>query len=195
MKQYYDTRAPEYDDWWLQRGLYAGRNLHGWREERDVALAAVAALPPKRTLDVACGTGFVTRLLRGEVVALDQSERMLGEARKQAPDATFVQGDGVELPFEDGSFERVFTSHFYGHLEEPDRVRFLAEARRVATELVVFDAGVHLGENRDEWQTRVLNDGSEWQVYKRFFEPAVLLAELVGGEVLHADRWFVLVRS
>lgn len=195
MKEYYDTRAPEYDDWWLQRGLYADRDLHGWREERDAALAAVAALPAKRTLDVACGTGFVTRLLCGEVVGLDQSERMLDEARKQAPDATFVQGDGIELPFEDGIFERVFTSHFYGHLEQPDRVRFLAEARRVASELVVFDAGVHLGENRDEWQTRVLNDGSEWQVYKRFFDPSVLLAELGGGEVLHADRWFVLVRS
>lgn len=195
MKEYYDTRAPEYDDWWLQRGLYADRDLHGWREERDAALAAVAALPAKRTLDVACGTGFVTRLLCGEVVGLDQSERMLDEARKQAPDATFVQGEGIELPFEDGIFERVFTSHFYGHLEQPDRVRFLAEARRVASELVVFDAGVHLGENRDEWQTRVLNDGSEWQVYKRFFDPSVLLAELGGGEVLHADRWFVLVRS
>lgn len=195
MKEYYDTRAPEYDDWWLQRGLYADRDLHGWREERDAALAAVAALPAKRTLDVACGTGFVTRLLCGEVVGLDQSERMLDEARKQAPDATFVQGDGIELPFEDGIFERVFTSHFYGHLEQPDRVRFLAEARRVASELVVFDAGVHLGQNRDEWQTRVLNDGSEWQVYKRFFDPSVLLAELGGGEVLHADRWFVLVRS
>ena len=195
MKEYYDTRAPEYDDWWLQRGLYAGRDLHGWREERDAALAAVAAMPAKRTLDVACGTGFVTRLLQGEVVCFDQSARMLDEARKQVPNATFVQGDGTELPFEDGSFERVFTSHFYGHLEEPGRLRFLEEAYRVAPELVVFDAGVHLGENRNEWQTRVLNDGSEWQVYKRFFDPDVLLAELGGGDVLHAGQWFVLVRS
>lgn len=195
MKEYYDTRAPEYDDWWLQRGLYAGRDLHGWREERDAALAAVAALPAKHTLDVACGTGFVTRLLQGKILGLDQSERMLDEARKQVPNATFVQGDGIELPFDDDSFDRVFTSHFYGHLEEADRVRFLAEARRVASELVVFDAGVHLGENRDEWQTRVLNDKSEWQVYKRFFDPDVLLEELGGGEVLHTERWFVLVRS
>ena len=195
MKEYYDTRAPEYDDWWLQRGLYAGRDRYGWREERDAALGAVAAMPAKRTLDVACGTGFVTRLLQGEVVCFDQSARMLDEARKQVPNATFVQGDGTELPFEDGSFDRVFTSHFYGHLEEPDRLRFLEEARRVAPELVVFDAGVHLGENRDEWQTRVLNDGSEWQVFKRFFDPDVLVAELGGGEVLHAGQWFVLVRS
>jgi ubiquinone/menaquinone biosynthesis C-methylase UbiE len=194
VKQYYDTRAPEYDDWWLQRGLFAGRDLPGWAEERDTALAAVAALPAKRTLDAACGTGFVTRLLQGEVVGLDQSSRMLDEARKQAPDATFVEGDGIELPFEDDSFERVFTSHFYGHIEDPDRTRFLAEARRVAPELVVFDAGVHFGA-REERQRRVLNDGSEWQVYKRFFAPDTLLAELSGGEVLHAGTWFILVRS
>lgn len=195
VKEYYDTRAPEYDDWWLQRGRYALRDHAGWREERDEVLAAVVALPPKRTLDVACGTGFVTRLLSGEVVGLDQSARMLDEAREQAPAVTYVQGDGVELPFEDGSFDRVFTSHFYGHLEEPERVRFLEEARRVAPELVVFDAALHLGEPRGEWQTRVLNDGTEWRVFKRFFDADELLDELGGGEVLHAGTWFVLVRS
>jgi ubiquinone/menaquinone biosynthesis C-methylase UbiE len=195
MKEYYDTRAPEYDDWWLQRGLYAGRDVPGWREDRDAALAAVAALPPRRTLDVACGTGFVTRLLPGEVTGLDQSARMLDEAQRQAPDARLVQGDGVELPFPDGSFERVFTSHFYGHLEEASRLRFLAEARRVARELVVFDAGRHLGDPRSEWQERVLQDGTRWQVYKRFFDASELLGELGDGEVLHEGTWFVLVRA
>src|SRR5258708_32559819 len=100
----------------------------------------MAALPPRRTLDVACGTGFVTRHLPGEVVGLDQSDAMLAVASGQAPNATYVHGDGIELPFPDGSFERIFTSHFYGHLEEPDRVRFLDEARRVAPALVIFDA-------------------------------------------------------
>jgi ubiquinone/menaquinone biosynthesis C-methylase UbiE len=195
MKEYYDARAAEYDDWWLQRGLYEERERAGWRDERDAALAAVAALPRRRTLDVACGTGFVTRLLTGDVVGLDQSERMLAEARRQAPGATFVQGDGLELPFEDGSFERVFTSHFYGHLEEDDRLRFLEEVRRVAPELVVFDAALHLGEERAEWEERVLNDGSRWTVYKRFFAAGSLLDELGGGTVLHEGAWFVLVAA
>jgi SAM-dependent methyltransferase len=195
VKAYYHARAREYDDWWLGRGLYAPRVRPGWTEERDRALAAVAALPPKRTLDVACGTGFVTSLLAGEVVALDQSEAMLAVAREQAPAATYVHGDGLDLPFEDGSFERVFTSHFYGHLEEDDRERFLAEARRLAPELVVFDAALHGGQERHAWQQRVLEDGSEWTVYKRFFTADGLLAELGGGSILHEGRWFVLVRS
>lgn len=195
MKEYYDTRAPEYDDWWNQRGLYAGRDPDGWLEERDAVFETIAGLAPLRTLDVACGTGFVTRLLPGEITGFDQSARMLDEARRQAPNATYVQGDGLELPFEDDTFERLFTSHFYGHLEEDDRERFLAEARRVARELVVFDAATHLGEPRDEWQDRVLNDGSHWPVFKRFFTGELLCGELGGGTVLHEGTWFVLVRA
>jgi ubiquinone/menaquinone biosynthesis C-methylase UbiE len=195
VKAYYHARAREYDDWWLQRGLYAAKSYPGWVEERDLALDRVASLPPKRTLDVACGTGFVTRLLPGEVVGLDQSDAMIEVAQEQAPRATYARGDGLDLPFEDGSFERVFTSHFYGHLEEGDRERFLAEARRVAPELVVFDAALHGGHERDEWQERALNDGTRWTVYKRFLTGAALLAELGGGTVLHEGRWFVLVAA
>jgi ubiquinone/menaquinone biosynthesis C-methylase UbiE len=192
VKAYYHARAEEYDDWWLQCGLYEPRTDPAWQAERDQAFESICALSPKRTLDVACGTGFVTRLLPGDVTGLDQSEAMLEIAREQAPDATFVQGDGTELPFDDGAFERVFTSHFYGHLEDGDRKRFLAEARRVAPELVIFDAALHGGEPRAEWQQRVLNDGTHWTVYKRFFAGEELLAELGGGGIVHEGRWFVL---
>jgi ubiquinone/menaquinone biosynthesis C-methylase UbiE len=195
VKAYYHARAHEYDDWWLQRGLYAPRIDPGWQPERDQVFELVRSLRPKRTLDVACGTGFVTRHLAGEVVGLDQSEAMLEVAREQAPNAEYVQGDGLELPFADNSFERVFTSHFYGHLEEGERVRFLAEARRVAPELVVFDAALHGGEPRAEQQERVLNDGTSWTVYKRFFTGDGLLAELGSGTILHEGRWFVLVTA
>jgi ubiquinone/menaquinone biosynthesis C-methylase UbiE len=195
VKEYYDVRAPEYDDWWHQRNLHEGRHSADWFAERDEVLAKIAELPPQHTLDVACGTGFVTRLLQGEVIGLDQSEAMLGVALTQAPDAAYVQGDALSLPFGDGAFERLFTSHFYGHLEQPERERFLAEARRVAHELVIFDAGPQQGEPRDEWQERELRDGSQWRVFKRFFTAGGLLAELGGGEVLHDGTWFVLVRA
>jgi demethylmenaquinone methyltransferase/2-methoxy-6-polyprenyl-1,4-benzoquinol methylase len=39
----------------------------------------------------------------------------------------------------------------------------------------------------------VLNDGSRHTVYKRYFMPEQLTAELGGGAVLHAGRWFVAV--
>ena len=118
MKEYYDRRAPEYDDWYLGRGVFAERDRPGWDEEIDALTRVLRSLPAERTLDVACGTGFLTRHLPGDVVGLDQSPRMLEEAARQAPQATFVTGDALALPFPDGSFDRVFAAHFYGHLED-----------------------------------------------------------------------------
>jgi demethylmenaquinone methyltransferase/2-methoxy-6-polyprenyl-1,4-benzoquinol methylase len=195
VKAYYDRRAPEYDDWWLGTGLHANRERPGWAEEVEALVRALAALPPARTLDVACGTGFLTRHLPGEVVGLDQSEPMLEIARARVPSAEFVRGDGIQLPFPDGAFERVFTGHFYGHLEEEDRRAFLAEARRVAGELVVVDSALREEVEPVEVQERVLKDGSRWEVYKRYFSADDLARELGGGHVVHAGRWFVAVRA
>ena len=195
MKAYYDARAREYDDVWLSRGRFAGRHGSDWFEEVVTLLGTIASLPAAKTLDVACGTGFLTRHLHGEVVGLDQSAQMLDEARKKAPDARFVQGDALSLPFENGSFDRVFTSFFYGHLESPERERFLDECRRVARELVFVDSSRERADVDAEEQQRVLNDGSTWSVYKRYFRPQELAEELGGGDVLHAGRWFVMVRA
>jgi ubiquinone/menaquinone biosynthesis C-methylase UbiE len=194
VKAYYDRRAPEYDDWWLGEGLFADRDRPGWDEERGQLATVIADLPPLRTLDVACGTGFLTKHLRGEVVGLDASERMLELARVQAPNATFMQGDALSLPFEDGVFERVFTSYFYCHLEEGDRERFLAEARRVASELVVVASIRSADDLPERWDDRLLKDGSRWTVYKRVFEGADLAREL-DGQVVFKGRWFVIVRA
>jgi demethylmenaquinone methyltransferase/2-methoxy-6-polyprenyl-1,4-benzoquinol methylase len=194
LKAYYHARAREYDDWWLGRGLYADRDRPGWEEELEELASLLRALPPARTLDVACGTGFLTRHLTGEVVGLDQSAEMLAVAAEQAPTATFVEGDALELPFADGSFERLFTSYFYCHLEEPERTRFLGEARRVARELVVVGSRIQDGDRPERWEERRLKDGSRWQVYKRVFVPNELAKEL-GGRILHAGRWFVAVAA
>jgi ubiquinone/menaquinone biosynthesis C-methylase UbiE len=194
MREYYDTRAHEYDEWYLGTGRFAERDRPGWEAELDALFRTIAALPPVRTLDVACGTGFLTRHLRGDTVGLDQSARMLEEAQRQAPRTTFVQGDALELPFPNESFGRIFTGHFYGHLEAGTRERFLAEARRVAPELVVADASRRNSDVDQEMSQRVLNDGSQWEVYKRYFTGEGLVDELGGGEVLFDGRFFVVVR-
>ena len=195
MKAYYDRRAPEYDDWYEGIGLFAGRERPDWDDEIDALGTILEALPPSRTLDVACGTGFLTRHLRGELTCLDQSAGMLEIAAERVPHATFVESDAIPLPFDDGAFERVFTGHFYGHLEEADRFAFLAEARRVAPELVIVDASQAHSPVAHEWQPRLLKDGSLWEVYKRYFTGEGLAAELGSGEVLHEGRWFVVVRA
>jgi len=195
VKAYYDRRAPEYDEWYLGSGRFAERDRPGWEAEVEGLRRALEGLPPARTLDVACGTGFLTRHLPGEVVGLDQSASMLEEARRQAPQTTFLEGDAVTLPFEDCTFDRVFTAHFYGHLEHDERERFLGEAIRVAKELVVADSALRPDVEPEERQERILNDGSRWEVYKRYFSAEELAQELGGGETLFAGRWFVAVRA
>jgi len=195
VREYYDARAPEYDDWYLGRGLFSERKRPGWEQELAALERALASLSYAHTLDVGCGTGFLTRHLPGEVVGLDQSEGMLEIARERVPEAAFVLGDAFALPFADGVFERVFTAHFYGHLDQNERLLFLADAARVAPELIVCDAARRPDREPEELQERILEDGSSWQVYKRFFVAEELAAELGGGEVIFSGDWFVVVRS
>ena len=196
MKACYEARAPEYDDWYYGGGQFAERDRPGWQEEIERLTSELSRLPPARTLDLACGTGFLTRHLRGELTCLDHSRAMLAVARARLPEATFVEADALEpLPFADAAFERVFTGHFYGHLTRGERERFLGEARRVARELVVVDSILRDDVQAESVQDRVLNDGSRWRVYKRYFTPEQLVGELGGGTVVHAGRWFVAVVS
>jgi ubiquinone/menaquinone biosynthesis C-methylase UbiE len=195
MKAYYEARAREYDDWIEGSGVYEDRVRPGWHEEVAAMCETIAKLPPKRTLDVAAGSGYFTRFLPGHVTALDQSETMIEVARERAAAAEYVVGEALELPFDDDAFERVFTGHFYGHLDEDERRRFLAEARRVAPELVVLDSAWREELPREEVQERLLRDGSRWEVYKRYFEPEQLAAELGDGRTVFAGRWFVVVAA
>jgi len=195
VQAYYDRRAREYDDWVYGTGLFAGRHRLDWHEERGRLEQSVAELPAVRSLDVACGTGWLTQHLPGDVTGLDASDSMIAIAQERIPEADFVVGDALDLPFEDGAFDRLFTGHFYGHLVEDDRLRFLAEARRVAHELVVVDSALRDDVEAEEWQERVLNDGSRWEVFKRYFTPEGLADELGSGRVLHAGRWFVMASS
>lgn len=190
MREYYDRRAGEYDD-----TSYGSLDDEQADEARAVD-AVVAALSPARVLDVGCGTGMSTSSLRGRVVGLDASERMLRLARRRLPQTSFVRAVVPPLPFADGSFDRVHASHLYGHLDRPaDRRAFVQEAGRVAGTLVVVDAARHGGMPAWEWEERTIGaDGSAWRVFKRSFEPEELLGELGGrGAVLFGGRWFLAV--
>ena len=120
---------------------------------------------------------------------------MVAVALGRLPGGVVVRGDALAAPFADGAFARVVTGRFYGHLQPDERDAFLAEARRLAPELVVVDSALRDGVRAEEWQERVLDDGSRHRVYKRYLTGEGLAAELGGGEVLHAGRRFVAVRA
>ena len=194
MEPYYERRAAEYDDWYLGTGLFADRERPGWADELRAVEELISSLPRARTLDVACGTGFITRHVPGRVIAADASAAMLAESRARH-DHPLVRADAFALPFRDDSFDRVFTGHFYGHLHPEQRARFVAESRRIAPTLVVFDAMLRDDVEPEQIQERVLNDGSSHQVFKRYFTASQLSSELGDGRVLFEGRWFVMVSS
>jgi len=60
---------------------------------------------------------------------------------------------------------------------------------------VIVDTALRPDREEEEWEERLLRDGSRWTVYKRYFAGEALAAELGGGEVLFAGSWFVVVRA
>jgi demethylmenaquinone methyltransferase/2-methoxy-6-polyprenyl-1,4-benzoquinol methylase len=194
MEPYYESRSAEYDDWYLGAGLFAVRDRPGWNDEVRELERVISSLTPRSTLDVACGTGFITRHLPGHVIAVDASAAMLAESRS-CHSHPLVRADAFSMPFRSHGCDRVFTGHFYGHLYPEQRERFLTEARRVAPELIVLDAALHEAVEPEQIQERILNDGSSHRVFKRYFTARQLADELGGGEVLFDGRWFVLVSS
>jgi demethylmenaquinone methyltransferase/2-methoxy-6-polyprenyl-1,4-benzoquinol methylase len=189
MRDYYEKRAAEYDDWWLGAGLFEDRDRPGWYEDVSALIDVLLALPPARTVDLACGTGFLTRHLPGAVHGVDQSAGMIAIASDRCKAATFEVGDALAPR---PGFERIFSAHFYGHLDEAQREAFLALPRE---ELVIVDSALRPDGVAEDWATRVLDDSSEHSVYKRWFTGAGLASEVGGAEVLHDGPWFVAVRS
>lgn len=104
---------------------------------RDLAARAVA-LAPRSVLEVAAGTGVVTRaLIAGlpadtKLVATDLNQPMLDQARKQMADASHVvfrQADAQALPFDDAQFDVVLCQ--FGTMFFPDRAKAYRETKRV----------------------------------------------------------------
>lgn len=191
---YYDRRAGEYDEWYAGVGRFAAQDRPGWHEDVASVVALARRLAPARTIDVACGTGFLTRHLPGSVVGVDQSASMVAIAGSRLPHGRVLVGDALHLPVVDHAFDRLFTGHFYGHLPDDERAAFLGEAHRVAGELVIVDAARRPGIEPEQWQQRVLNDGSRHRVYKRYLSAEQLAGE-INGEPLLDGPWFVAARA
>jgi SAM-dependent methyltransferase len=190
---YYDQRAREYDEWYTSQGKFAGRDRPGWEAGVEQVIDLVQGLPPASTLDVACGTGFLTRHLRGLVIGIDQSPSMAAIAKSRLSEGVALVGDGLRLAVADHAVDRVFAGHFYGHLSPEERAAFVAEARRAAGELIVVDSALRPGVEPEQWQERVLNDGSRHRVYKRYLS-GDQLAEEIGGQTLLDGQWFVAAK-
>jgi SAM-dependent methyltransferase len=97
----------------------------------------LTARTPRRVLEVAAGTGVVTRAMRErlpatvEIVATDLNQAMLDTAARvgTAGPVEWRQADAMALPFDDGSFDAVVCQ--FGVMFFPDKAKAFAETRRV----------------------------------------------------------------
>jgi demethylmenaquinone methyltransferase/2-methoxy-6-polyprenyl-1,4-benzoquinol methylase len=102
------------------------------RAWRRAVLAAVAAQPGERVLDLAAGTGTSSEPFAragATVVPTDLSLGMLAVGKRRRPALGFVAGDALSLPYADGSFDAVTIS--FGLRNVEDTAAALAEMRRV----------------------------------------------------------------
>jgi ubiquinone/menaquinone biosynthesis C-methylase UbiE len=91
-------------------------------------------------LDIGCGTGTLLLHCKRQhpdvsATGIDPDPKALARARKKAERAAlsvkFDHGYGDALPYDDGSFDRVFCSMMLHHLDPPDKAALLVEAARV----------------------------------------------------------------
>jgi demethylmenaquinone methyltransferase / 2-methoxy-6-polyprenyl-1,4-benzoquinol methylase len=125
----FDRIARRYD---LVNTVLSGGTDGGWRRR---AARATGLQPGGSALDVACGSGKLTAELakiaggNRRIVGLDFSPQMLEVARRDHPGIEFLEGDALNLPFDDASFDASTIAFGLRNLADP--VRGLGEMRRV----------------------------------------------------------------
>ncbi len=128
-KEYWLNRAPGYSD--VNKEELEGIQHRTWKE---YLCGQISTNFPDRTpadikiLDVGAGPGFISIILAEEgynVTAFDFAHSMIEEAKKNAgalaDKINFIQGDAMNLPFEDESFDVVFSRNLTWNLPHPDK--------------------------------------------------------------------------
>ena len=146
-------------------------------------VAHLDASPGARVLDVAAGTGLITRLLEAhghQVVSLDVSAEMLDVARRRG--ATAVLATAERLPIADASFDALTFGYLLRYVPEPlDAMRELARVLRPGGAIGMVEFGRPRGIWRPLWWlfTRLalpaagVVAGRGWSKVGRFLGPSI----------------------
>jgi SAM-dependent methyltransferase len=187
--RYYDERAPEYDEiYTLGKGSTSISDPSAYIGEVGILSCLVARFCQGRLLDLPCGTGFwlphYTQACTS-VTMLDRSPNMLVECRQRVDSlgvrqkCTLIRADAFEHPFRRHAFDCALVGFFLSHLEkEQERAffRILRTALKPGGRFLILDSA--WSEERAKTrpkagrQTRVLNDGRSFEIYKRYFDAA-----------------------
>jgi ubiquinone/menaquinone biosynthesis C-methylase UbiE len=121
IQHHWNSRAASFDEE-LEHGVHSEAQRHAWVD----LLARVAGTPPRRILDVGCGTGVLTILLAQlghTVTGIDIAPRMLDRAREKARDAgvavEFRRENAINVTDPSGSYDLVVARHVVWTLPDP----------------------------------------------------------------------------
>ena len=214
MVDYYEARAPEYDDWYLRRGRYARGAIHdaAWNAELDAAGRWLDGLPwTGDIVELAAGTGWWSPLLasRGELSLYDASPAALDRARERL----VAHGLRAHLHVRDAwaepdrQVDGVFMGFWLSHVPRERLADFLALGRRwlrPGGRIAFIDSladpasgAADHPEPGDDRAIRRLADGREFTIVKVFYAPDELAAALEAAgfaeaEISTTGRFFVL---
>ena len=214
MIDYYEGRAPEYDDWYLRRGRYERGAIHdaAWNAELDAAGRWLDGLPWSGELvELAAGTGWWSPLLasRGELSLYDTSAAALDRAR----DRLIAHGLRAHLHVRnawaepDREIDGLFMGFWLSHVPRESLSTFLELCRRwlkPGGRIAFIDSladpasgAIDHPTPADDLAARRLDDGREFTIVKVFYTPTELASALAeagfdGAEVITTGRFFLL---
>ena len=191
-RRYYSARAPEYDDWWFRRGRYRldAESTAGWFADVAELESELERFDPRGdVLELCAGTGNWTRHIvryADRVTAVDAVPEVLELNRaKLGAVVDYVLADVFDWE-PPRAFDVCFLGFWLSHVPsrrfesfwklvdralKPDGRVFLADNANLGDPL-------HMVSARGEVVRRSLSDGREFDIVKRFWEPAALEREL-----------------
>jgi SAM-dependent methyltransferase len=179
--EYYSQRAPEYEE------IYHRGDPTRQAELKQIADEIRRTFGSRRVLEVACGTGFWTKILlevAAEVVATDASTAMLDLARQKLgrhPALRLEQVDAYELLSLGGNFDAALANFWLSHVPRARIEQFLQQLHaRLKPGAVIFMADnmnvagiggelVRPEGSLDTYKVRQLKDGSVHKILKNYF--------------------------
>jgi demethylmenaquinone methyltransferase/2-methoxy-6-polyprenyl-1,4-benzoquinol methylase len=214
MIDYYEARAPEYDDWYLRRGRYERGAVHdaAWNAELDAAGRWLDSLPWQgEIVELAAGTGWWSPLLasRGELSLYDTSPSALDRARERL----VAHGLRAHLHVRDAwaepdrQVDGLFLGFWLSHVPRARLAGFLELAHRwlkPGGRLAFIDSlpdaasgAIDHPHPADDLALRRLDDGREFTIVKVDYEADELEAVLIAVgfddiDVSTTGRFFLL---
>lgn len=153
-------------------------------------------------LEVGAGTGSLTRFMKMafpqlKITTLDLSEPYLQQAKKNLQDfskVNFIQGDAANLPFQEGSFDGVYSCFLFHELPYEVRKQVIAEGLRVLKPGGFYGLvdSLQAGDNSSlDWALQKFPVDFHEPFYKNYSDnPMELLLQEMGLTNIQSDQGF-----